>query len=621
MSRYRTAPEPRETMPPGIPYIVGNEAAERFSFYGMRGILFVFMTNYLFLMDDRPGDPVSDAKAREWFHLFVMFVYLTPIAGSIIADAWLGKYRTILWLSLGYCVGHGLLALMGSVGSAGVMLFLGLTWITIGAGGIKPCVSAHVGDQFGKSNRHLLTKVFNYFYWSINLGAFLSHLATPWLLEWHGPHWAFGVPGILMAIATFTFWLGRTRFVHIPARGSDFLREMMSAEGIRTLLKLSAIYVFVAMFWALFDQTASLWIQQAEDMNRRFLGTTWLPSQVQAINPILVLTFIPLFTWVIYPFVERFVPFTPLRKMSVGFFLMTAGFLVVTLAQEAIDAGHVPSVGWQFLAFVLVTASEILISIVCLEFSYTQAPRTMKSLIMGFFFLSVFLGNFFTAGVNRVIQIPEPLHRHDFAENANRHPGFDRKPGTADDFLEVDGVLETPARPVLTQAADRLVTAISGRDWRCPDEADAAALLDGLVDPAGVPLRYTLITRNQCRISSAGADGQHGTRWDESLTITIERPTPTSDRGLFRAFRPDTPWLERRKRELGQTQTVPEGGDSITATAGPRLERSFQVGGHTRLEGAAYFWFFTGLIGLTSVLFLVIARFYRSKEYLHEESS
>ena len=112
-----------------------------------------------------------------------------------------------------YCLGHLALAL----DDTRVGLSIGLTLIAIGSGGIKPCVSAHVGDQFGTANQHLLAKVFMWFYFSINLGAFLSTIATPWLLANYGPHLAFGVPGILMALATLFFWMGRKVFIHIPA--------------------------------------------------------------------------------------------------------------------------------------------------------------------------------------------------------------------------------------------------------------------------------------------------------------------------------------------------------------------------------------------------------------------
>ena len=334
-SEYRSTPTKTTGLPKGIPYIVGNEAAERFSFYGMRTILIIFMVKYLHLMGAIPGMEMSRAAAVEKSHLFVTAVYFTPLIGALIADIFFGKYRTIVWLSIVYCLGHGALAFMGVTGSAGMWLFAGLALISMGAGGIKPCVSAHVGDQFGQSNRHMMTRVFNWFYWSINLGAFVSTLATPWLLHWYGPHWAFGVPGVLMALATFVFWLGRRKFIHIPAKGAAwFGREVFSKEGLAAMGKLAIIYIFVAIFWALFDQTMSSWVLQADDMDRNWLGITWLPSQIQLANPLLILTFIPLFTYVIYPAISKVFPLTPMRKISIGLFIMTIGFSIVAVTQE-----------------------------------------------------------------------------------------------------------------------------------------------------------------------------------------------------------------------------------------------------------------------------------------------
>jgi len=320
-------------MPPGIPYIIGNEAAERFSFYGMRTILTVFMVNYLWLMGNAVGERMSDAEATENFHQFVSLVYLTPILGALLADLFFGKYRIIMALSVVYCLGHGALALMGLAGEAGTWLVAGLWLIAIGSGGIKPCVSAHVGDQFGSLNRDLIPRIFNWFYWSINLGAFVSTLLTPWLLEWYGPHWAFGVPGFLMALATLVFWMGRWKFIHIPAKGGSFLRELVSGEGLKAIGKLCAIYVFVAVFWSLFDQSGSSWVLQSENMDLNWLGIEWLPSQIQALNPILILTFIPLFSYVVYPLVDRVYSLTPLRKIAIGLFIMVIAFSLVAIAQ------------------------------------------------------------------------------------------------------------------------------------------------------------------------------------------------------------------------------------------------------------------------------------------------
>lgn len=392
---YRTAPEATDRIPPGIPFIVGNEAAERFSYYGMRAILVIFMTRYLHAADGTV-DTMSESEALGYYHMFSSAVYFFPILGAFVADLFLGKYRTILALSIVYCLGHAALA----IDETRMGLAVGLTLIAIGSGGIKPCVSAHVGDQFGATNGHLLQRVFGWFYFAINLGAFISSLLTPILLHRMGPHVAFGIPGLLMLIATWVFWLGRGRFVHVPARGHAFKRELVEALRERVLLRLMLIYAFVAMFWALFDQTGSAWVLQAEHMDRHFLGIEWYSSQIQAVNPVLILIFIPLFSYILYPAMNRVFALTALRKIGIGLFLTVAAFLVPLGIEVSIAEGGTPSIAWQLLAYVILTAAEVLVSITCLEFSYTQAPRSMKSVIMSLYLLSVSAGNLFTSAVN-----------------------------------------------------------------------------------------------------------------------------------------------------------------------------------------------------------------------------
>jgi POT family proton-dependent oligopeptide transporter len=400
--KYLTAPVATPNMPPGIPYIVGNEAAERFSFYGMRGILVVFMTHYLMNRLGQP-DHMSDAQAREWFHLFVASAYFFPLLGAIIADAFFGKYLTVISLSLVYCLGHLTLA----INDTRFGLMLGLILIAVGSGGIKPCVSAIVGDQFGASNQHLLSKVFSWFYFSINLGAAAAMYFIPLLLQSYGPHVAFGTPGVLMLIATIIFWLGRKKFVHIPPAGTKFVREVFSRDGLKSIGSLLVIFLFIAVFWSLYDQSSSAWVEQAEHMNLRLFWHTWLPAQIQVANPILILIYIPLFTYVFYPIINKFFPLTPLRKISIGFFLAALSFVVPAYVETQISAGFKPTIAWQLLAYSLLIASEIFVSITGLEFSYTQAPTKMKSMIMSFFLLSVSAGNFFTYAVNLFIQNPD----------------------------------------------------------------------------------------------------------------------------------------------------------------------------------------------------------------------
>ena len=396
---FLTAPRKSKDMPSGIPYIVGNEAAERFSYYGMRTILVIFMTQYLKNANGEL-DVMTDEQAKVWYHNFMSWAYFFPVLGAILADAFLGKYRTIIALSIVYCLGHLALALDET--RTGLTIGLGL--IALGAGGIKPCVTAHVGDQFGPSNSHLLSKVFGWFYWSINFGAFISTLLTPVLLAKYGAHWAFAVPGILMLLATWVFWLGRRQFIHIPPGGKSFIKETFSGDGFKAIAKLFSIYLFIAVFWAVYEQNGSAWVLQAREMNLNWMGIEWLPSQIQAINPILVLIYIPLFTYVIYPNVNKFYKLNPLRKIGIGMFMTLPAVLVIAWIESKIQAGQTPTIAWQLLAYCFLTAAEVMIYQTGLEFSYTQSPNAMKSMIMSFYLLSISLGNQVTALVNRFIQ-------------------------------------------------------------------------------------------------------------------------------------------------------------------------------------------------------------------------
>jgi POT family proton-dependent oligopeptide transporter len=433
-SEYLTSPPKISTMPPGVPYIIGNEAAERFSYYGMNSILTIFMTKYLL---DKMGhlSVMPPAAAEAWYHTFVSVLYLLPLVGAVLADAVFGKFKVVLWLSIVYCGGHAALALIGSPVAHAIepryLLAIGLILIALGAGGIKPCVSTNVGDQFGETNKHLLTRVFNWFYFSINAGSFISTLLIPWLLEpyaasesfkvsspsmaaflesprLHSPDIAFGLPGVFMMIATIFFWAGRKKFVHIPPVGlRTYGREIFNKETGKILLNVLMPVPFVAVFWALWQQNFSSWIVQAESMDRHFLGINWLSSQIQTVNPIFILIMLPLFSYWLYPLVEKVIPLTPLRKIGAGLFVTAGSFFLVAVIQKWIDAGDKPSISWQIWAFVILTAGETLVSPTHLEFSYTQGPVKLKSLIMCTYLIAVSLGNQLTAAVNFFIQNPD----------------------------------------------------------------------------------------------------------------------------------------------------------------------------------------------------------------------
>lgn len=408
--------------PKQIKYIVWNEACERYSYYGMRSILVIFLVTYF-------GMQNSNAVAD--YHFFVMACYLFPLLGAFLSDRFLGKYKTIIYLSIVYCLGHAFLAIFET---QKLGFYVGLGLIALGSGGIKPCVSAHVGDQFKSSQKEQLRKVFDLFYWMINFGSTFSTLITPWTLEAYGPAVAFGIPGILMAIATFIFWLGRDYYVHVPpagknphgtgrvllsaikniGKGNGFLNGAkgdhpeQAVEDVKAAFSVAKIFIAVTIFWALFDQHGSSWVLQAKEMvlDVNIFGwqKTLLPAQIPALNPIMVMVLIPFFTFWVYPAIEKYlkIEMTPLRKMGGGMFVAAASFVPVAVYQYIMDGGTPVNVLWQVIPFLMITMAEVMISITGLEFAYTQAPRSMKSTIMSFWMLTVFAGNFITAIIAKI---------------------------------------------------------------------------------------------------------------------------------------------------------------------------------------------------------------------------
>jgi POT family proton-dependent oligopeptide transporter len=212
--------------PPQIKFIIGNEACERFSYYGIRSILALYISQILF--STLPSGEAKD-RATEIIHLFIFANYFTPLLGAWLSDKLWGRYNTILYVSLVYCLGNLVLALgTGSVWG----LYIGLGLIALGSGGIKPCVSAFCGDQFKAEQSDLLQKAYGLFYWSINFGSFFSFLAIPWLKDQWGYRIAFGVPGILMLTATMIFWLGRKHYLRFkPSGDPKWYNKVLAALG------------------------------------------------------------------------------------------------------------------------------------------------------------------------------------------------------------------------------------------------------------------------------------------------------------------------------------------------------------------------------------------------------
>src|SRR2546423_3114532 len=219
-------PDPKAPIPKQIRFIIGDEGCERFSFYGMRNILTVFLATSLFLY---LPEAERGSAAKEVFHTFVIGVYFFPLLGGWIADRFFGKYNTILWLSLVYCAGQACLAMFVT---NRLGFYVGLSLIALGTGGIKPCVASFVGDQFDQTNKHRAKVVFDAFYWIINFGSLFASFLMPLFLRYLGPAFAFGIPGALMFISVVVLWLGRKRYVMVapaPPNPNSFLRVSSTA--------------------------------------------------------------------------------------------------------------------------------------------------------------------------------------------------------------------------------------------------------------------------------------------------------------------------------------------------------------------------------------------------------
>uniref|UniRef100_U3I5Y9 Solute carrier family 15 member 2 n=1 Tax=Anas platyrhynchos platyrhynchos TaxID=8840 RepID=U3I5Y9_ANAPP len=354
--------------PLSIAFIVVNEFCERFSYYGMRAVLTLYFISF-FHWDENLSTAV--------YHAFSALCYFTPVIGAIMADSWLGKYKTIIYLSIVYVVGH-LIKSVGAIPSLGnqvvhvVLSMVGLFLIALGTGGIKPCVSAFGGDQFEEEHTSERSKFFSVFYLSINAGSLISTFVTPVLrgdVKCFGEDCyalAFGVPAALMVLALVVFIAGsglyrkmppqgnvllevckcigfaiknrlKNRSHHIPKRDHwlDWASEKYSKQligEVKMVTRVLFLFIPLPMFWALFDQQGSRWTLQATKMNADFF-----------LNPLLILVFIPIFDLGLYPLISmcKF-NFTPIKKMATGMILAGMAFGLAAIVEVKINETDMP---------------------------------------------------------------------------------------------------------------------------------------------------------------------------------------------------------------------------------------------------------------------------------------
>eukprot|EP01113_Clastostelium_recurvatum_P023468 TRINITY_DN2801_c0_g1_i4.p1 TRINITY_DN2801_c0_g1~~TRINITY_DN2801_c0_g1_i4.p1 ORF type:complete len:543 (+),score=109.88 TRINITY_DN2801_c0_g1_i4:222-1631(+) len=384
-----------------------------------------------------------------------MAAYSSSLLGGYLSDSILGKYKTILYVSLIYVLGSTVLAVTAIPGVTtvgdqethwwGVAVGLGL--VALGTGGIKPVVSTFVGDQFGPSQAHLLPTIFHMFYFCINLGAFASMLMNPIIRTQLSYSVAFGLPAFLLLVATLIFFLGRNKYSMRPPTGSvvytslDMIRlgiagrcrtflsrfsnsvayhptatwldpalkkyPKQMVDDLRAALSVLTVFIPIPLFWALYDQSASRWIFQARNMDRHIWGYELESDQIPAISPLLVLLFVPLFDRGIYKLLAKCgCPPRPLQRMAIGMVFTAVSFGCAAVVQFYLDQGPL-SIVWQLPQWVILCCGEIMVSVTGLEMAYTQSPKSMKSLIMAMWLLTVAIGNFLVVLVVELAKLPQ----------------------------------------------------------------------------------------------------------------------------------------------------------------------------------------------------------------------
>ncbi|XP_046443398.1 solute carrier family 15 member 1-like [Daphnia pulex] len=372
--------------PVSVFFIIVNEFCERFSYYGMKTVLGLYFRDILLY---------DESESTVYYHLFSMLCYFTPVFGAILADTYLGKFKTILYLSILYACGNIMLSVASIPNTLPQKEFslLGLFIIGVGTGGIKPCVSAFGGEQFVRPQQDKqLEQFFSYFYISINAGSLLSTLLTPILredIQCFGQSscfpLAFGVPAILMIVAIVVFFFGKWNYKMRPTEGNIMVDvskciahaigrkfrstdekhdhwlyfasdkfDMELIKDIKQVLHVLVLYLPIPVFWALYDQQGSRWLFQATRMDGSLGFMSVKPDQIGIVNPLLIIAITPLFNSLIYPCFKKCGLLTPLQRIGTGGLLIGISFVISGIVELNLETTYprIPAPGLTQLNFI-----------------------------------------------------------------------------------------------------------------------------------------------------------------------------------------------------------------------------------------------------------------------------
>ncbi len=443
-----SAPVPT-SHPKGFWFIFFGELAERCSFYGMRGLLAMYLIHVF---------GKTKGEASEVVHLYMAGCFATGLIGGFIADRFLGKYWTIVAFSVPYVIGQ---LLIGQ--SNETLVYVALVILAFGSGVIKPNISTLMGmtyDQQRPGQDQLRTRAFGYFYMAINVGSLLSYQICPLLRDYFGqvdpktglpatPESAragylagFLFPAVLMAVALVLFAAGRKHYA-VENVEANRAADDAGAEGKwKVAGRLAGLFALVMFFWVVFDQKTTVWIYFAADyLDTQFTTpfavggrTEWRlpPESIMSANPLLIICFVPLLNLLFGRLAAKGYRIRPTDKITAGF-LLTAAATALHAAAGWIATnpdGSIAKVSilWQLAAYVVLTLGEVLISVTGLELAYTAAPRSMKSFITALWFVPIFFANLLSSQLAKAY--PDTAHLAPFVSVVGGLIGTDR--GLAD---------------------------------------------------------------------------------------------------------------------------------------------------------------------------------------------
>lgn len=395
MANTTKAPHLKEFMghPIGLFVLFFTELWERFSYYGMRAILVLYITSET--MSANPGLGWTNAEALGLYGWYTMLVYVASIPGGIIADRITGQKKAVMIGGLLLCLGHGVLAI-----EAMWAFYSGLGLIIAGVGMLKPNISTMVGGLYAPGDERR-DNGFTIFYIGINVGAFLSSLIVGYVGETIGWHYGFGLAGIGMLLGQAVYMWGQKYLTTVGnflgtkdnPDSEDFDRPLTQVEKDRMIVIFLSFFL-VIVFWGAFEQAGGLMnLYASEKTNRMLMGWEVPASWFQSVNAFFIITLGTTVAGFWYKWKMKGRESSSLFKMAVGVIIMGWGFMFMRFASQEFEATGSSAMYWLVLAYLFHTIGELCASPVALSFITKLAPAKYASFMMGAFFAATGFGN------------------------------------------------------------------------------------------------------------------------------------------------------------------------------------------------------------------------------------